>query len=105
MADMPIFSTFCIFFEQMEQILCEPCYSLTIPCSGNAWGEKERDVQMATTHRDSAKIYQFPVGGRANFALKDRKFPAEPKPVNVCDTDNWYHQAAMLESEKEPRKP
>ncbi|PZM12058.1 DUF2735 domain-containing protein [Rhizobium tubonense] len=56
------------------------------------------------THRDTAKIYQFPVGGRANIARGDGKFTVEAPPVHVCDTGSWYHQAAVLEAEK-PRKP
>ena len=54
----------------------------------------------------SAKIYQFPTGGRA--ALRERRYgetkPAESatQPVNLADcSDSWYHAAAIQEAKNE----
>jgi hypothetical protein len=50
----------------------------------------------------SAKIYQFPVGGRA--ALGGRRYgearlPADQPSAPVSDcSDSWYHQAAIDEA-------
>ncbi|MCW5702962.1 MAG: DUF2735 domain-containing protein [Bradyrhizobium sp.] len=55
------------------------------------------------SNRGSAKIYQFPAGGRA--ALGGRRFgdarsdPATAPRLNeaLC-SDSWYHQAAIDEA-------
>ena len=54
----------------------------------------------------SAKIYQFPAGGRA--ALQGRRYgetkPAElaAETVNVADcSDSWYHAAAIQDANNE----
>jgi len=53
----------------------------------------------------SAKIYQFPVGGRAAFAGRrqgeTRTELAAPANVAAC-CDSWYH-AAAIEDEKTGR--
>ena len=67
--------------------------------------EKGSDNEMTmNTHRETATIYQFPVGGRAASTLKDAKFARDMKE-QVCDaaSGSWYHQDAV-EAEK-PRKP
>ncbi len=54
-----------------------------------------------SVNQGSAKIYQFPVGGRA--ALAGRRYgETQPStefaapPVNLADcSDSWYHQAAI----------
>jgi hypothetical protein len=60
----------------------------------------------AGVNQGSAKIYQFPTGGRA--ALKGRRY-GEAKtefaaaPVSVADcSESWYH-AAAIEDEKSGR--
>jgi hypothetical protein len=58
-----------------------------------------------SVNEGSAKIYQFPVGGRA--ALRGRRYDetkavtefAEPT-VNLSDcSDSWYHATAIQESQ------
>ena len=61
---------------------------------------------MLTTrvNEGSAKIYQFPAGGRA--ALGGRRYGETrtavsdlAAPANVADSsDSWYHAAAILEA-------
>jgi Protein of unknown function (DUF2735) len=63
----------------------------------------ETDMLNTDSSRGSAKIYQFPAGGRA--ALGGRRYgdamtdPANAPRVNeaLC-SDSWYHQAAIEES-------
>ena len=56
-------------------------------------------------NQGSAKIYQFPVGGRAAFAGRrqgdTRTELAAPVNVTAC-CDSWYH-AAAIEDEKTGR--
>ncbi len=51
---------------------------------------------------ESAKIYQFPVGGRAGFKgfRKDAvsKVQAVSAQTTHVDFDSWYHQEAISES-------
>ena len=55
----------------------------------------------------SAKIYQFPAGGRA--ALAGRRYGATgpntgfaAPPVNLADcSGSWYHQAAIQDAKPE----
>jgi hypothetical protein len=55
-------------------------------------------------NQGSAKIYQFPVGGRASLAGRrygeTRSAPERaPSTVNKADcSGSWYHQAAIEES-------
>ncbi|MCA6107324.1 DUF2735 domain-containing protein [Bradyrhizobium cenepequi] len=55
-------------------------------------------------NQGSAKIYQFPVGGRASLAGRrygETKSALEiaASQVNVAAcSDSWYHQAAIEES-------
>ena len=52
----------------------------------------------------SAKIYQFPAGGRAAFGghrLGETRTSAEPISLRVSEVacgGNWYHEAAIQES-------
>jgi hypothetical protein len=55
-------------------------------------------------NRGSAKIYQFPVGGRS--ATDRRRYeesrsandPASSRVSEVAYSDAWYHEAAIQES-------
>lgn len=55
-------------------------------------------------NRGSAKIYQFPVGGRS--AIDRRRYEetrsatdlASPHVSEVACSDAWYHEAAIQES-------
>jgi hypothetical protein len=59
---------------------------------------------IASLDQGSAKIYQFPAGGRA--ALGGRRYQAststaEPNPSRVHEAacgSGWYHEAAIQES-------
>jgi hypothetical protein len=49
--------------------------------------------------QESAKIYQFPTGGRA--AALETKSPIDLNPPRVNEalcSDNWYHEEAIQES-------
>lgn len=51
-------------------------------------------------HKESATIYQFPVGGRAGLA--DRRAPVGQTPPRVYETvcsGSWYHEEAIREAE------
>jgi hypothetical protein len=57
-------------------------------------------------NQGSARIYQFPAGGRAALGGKRRE---EFKPVadqasvranTAACTDSWYHEAAIREAER-----
>ena len=49
----------------------------------------------------SAKIYQFPAGGRAAFGvrrLEETKASTDPGPLRVSEAacgGSWYHEAAI----------
>jgi Protein of unknown function (DUF2735) len=56
--------------------------------------------------RESARIYQFPAGGRAALGVKHRE---ELTPTNTQPStrvheaavgDSWYHEAAIREAER-----
>jgi hypothetical protein len=61
---------------------------------------------MNNGSQESARIYQFPAGGRAALGGKRRgEFnsanPQGPERVNeVACSDSWYHQAAIQEAER-----
>jgi hypothetical protein len=58
---------------------------------------------MATTTitQGSAKIYQFPVGGRAALAPRDAGKPtteiAAARTTKAVSSSSWYHEAAVSE--------
>jgi hypothetical protein len=65
----------------------------------------EGNSMPANVHRETAKIYQFPI----KFRRSDERFGArQPLDIDpdVCDAafDAWYHQDAIREAE-EKRKP
>jgi hypothetical protein len=62
---------------------------------------------MSVDVRPSAKIYQFPRKGQANYAAASRRVAAETNPrfeapAAVECGSGWYHEAA-IEAER-PRK-
>ena len=68
--------------------------------------EGETDMMNTGLSQGSAKIYQFPTGGRA--ALGGRRYgetrTAEitAPPVNVADcSGSWYHAAAIQDASNE----
>ncbi|GJD57913.1 DUF2735 domain-containing protein [Methylobacterium dankookense] len=54
-------------------------------------------------HRTSAKIYQFPVGGRAGQT--QREAAAQPAPRSCAIGSGWYHEAAIQEEAERNRTP
>jgi hypothetical protein len=61
--------------------------------------EKRRD-HVSGLNQTSAKIYQFPVGGRGTSARRDR-IGAETasNPANILTCSSWYHEIAMLDDQ------
>ncbi|PKA44389.1 DUF2735 domain-containing protein [Rhizobium sullae] len=59
----------------------------------------------ANVHRESAKIYQFPVKFRRPGERFSARHPLDIDP-DVCDAafDSWYHEDAIREAE-EKQKP
>jgi hypothetical protein len=58
----------------------------------------------------SAKIYQFPAGGRAAFGgrrVEETKAIADPGLMRANEAacgDSWYHEAAIQEANKPTRE-
>jgi hypothetical protein len=64
------------------------------------------DMMNTGLNQGSAKIYQFPAGGRAALGgrrygeTKTAEFAAQP--VNLADcSDSWYHAAAIQDATNE----
>ncbi|AWN37241.1 DUF2735 domain-containing protein [Methylobacterium radiodurans] len=54
-------------------------------------------------HRPTAKIYTFPVGGRAGQAARAAAPAAAPQ---ICTAGSgWYHEAAIQEEAERNRLP
>ena len=57
-----------------------------------------------TSNHGSAKIYQFPAGGRAALGVRRReetKAAIDPGPSPVSEaacSGSWYHEAAIQDS-------
>lgn len=53
-------------------------------------------------NQGSARIYQFPIGGRAAY-IGNRSSAtsdiASARALNVVIGSNWYHEAAVLEDQ------
>jgi hypothetical protein len=58
---------------------------------------------MTTFQAGSAKIYQFPVGGRAKQASNVTRAPGisegAARAPQILSADGWYHEAAMQAAE------
>lgn len=56
---------------------------------------------------ESARIYQFPVGGRAGYKRfrKDASAKVETlvAPTPRVDFDSWYHQEAIVETSSDTK--
>jgi hypothetical protein len=56
-------------------------------------------------NQGSAKIYQFPAGGRAALGGRrygETKTVTEAPPVNLADcSGSWYHAAAIQDADSE----
>jgi hypothetical protein len=67
------------------------------------------EISMNSRNQESARIYQFPAGGRAALGGKrwdelNSPAPQDPERVNelVC-SDGWYHEAAIREAAERGR--
>lgn len=64
---------------------------------------------MNNRSQESARIYQFPAGGRAALGAKrwdqfDPAAPRGPERTNeVACGDSWYHEAAIQEAAERGR--
>jgi hypothetical protein len=61
-----------------------------------------------TTHGGSAKIYEFPRGGRAGLTsrredLTSATVPAVPRFADAAFGGSWYHEEAVRDAER-PKK-
>jgi hypothetical protein len=57
-------------------------------------------------NQESARIYQFPVGGRAGLTgYRETPQPAEmsPRIAKAVTSSGWYHEAAVLEDRSKPQ--
>jgi hypothetical protein len=70
-------------------------------------GDQKKMTTMNVQPRQSAKIYQFPVGGRASVG--PRRMDSKPqhrsdlRTVNVAPTEagsGWYHDAAIQDAKR-----
>ncbi|MCG6204917.1 DUF2735 domain-containing protein [Rhodopseudomonas sp. HC1] len=64
--------------------------------------KREKENSVSSLEQTSAKIYQFPVGGRSGLARREQK-ATEIVDRAVVASSSWYHEAAMLDDQ--PRKP
>jgi len=54
-------------------------------------------------HQGSAKIYQFPVGGRASLGIRRNETPSiadAPRVTEVACGSGWYHEAAIEDAKR-----
>jgi hypothetical protein len=63
-------------------------------------------MMTTSSHRESAKIYQFPSGGRTSLRASGEpaEATAELASRRVAKTacgSGWYHEAAIEEAERE----
>jgi hypothetical protein len=65
---------------------------------------RTQETMVSTNlNEGSARIYQFPVGGRAAMAGYREAQPAEVTPARITKavtSSSWYHEAAVLEDRK-----
>ena len=54
---------------------------------------------MSSLNQTSAKIYQFPVGGRGGSRRTPPSTDAASNPANILTCSSWYHEAAILEDQ------
>lgn len=55
----------------------------------------------ANQSRESAQIFQFPVGGRAGLRTTRELAPAPaPRMANVAAGGSWYHEEAIRDDKQ-----
>ena len=55
------------------------------------------------SNQESAKIYQFPAGGRADLGgrhYSEAKVATAPRLNEALCSESWYHQAAIEEAKQ-----
>lgn len=64
--------------------------------------QKKEAVMRTEPNLESAKIYQFPVGGRAGYSRfrKDADIASAEAQAPRVDFDSWYHQDAIAQDDK-----
>jgi hypothetical protein len=73
--------------------------------SASAQGEYEMDTSL---NQGSAKIYQFPAGGRAALGgrgydeAKSTGMPGNHLVNEAACSESWYHEAAIEEAKSKP---
>jgi hypothetical protein len=63
----------------------------------------EMNMMNTSVNQGSAKIYQFPAGGRAAFTGRhdsETKTVADAPPIADC-SGSWYHAAAIQDANNE----
>jgi len=69
----------------------------------SASDERRDDMMNTSVNQGSAKIYQFPAGGRAAFTGRhdsETKTVADAPPIADC-SGSWYHAAAIQDANNE----
>lgn len=57
--------------------------------------------------RQSAKIYQFPAGGRAALSRRRESqaaAPSSPTRMKIASGDAWYHDAAIQDGDQSRKR-
>jgi hypothetical protein len=59
---------------------------------------------VSSLNQTSAKIYQFPVGGRGGPGRRGPTVAeAASNSANILTCSSWYHEVAMLEDQSSKR--
>jgi hypothetical protein len=65
---------------------------------------RERRDRVSSLNQTSAKIYQFPVGGRNGPERRVlASMEAASNPANILTSSSWYHEEAILEEQSSKR--
>lgn len=54
----------------------------------------------ANQSRESAQIFQFPVGGRAGLKRDLPNVPGAPHLADIAIGDSWYHEQAIRDDKQ-----
>jgi hypothetical protein len=98
-----------IFNEQTVYSLCNNDLMSTLCVEPSAQQQTERQVMTENAPRESAKIYQFPIGGRAGLAIQrggsasvSALKPAQAVTAVACGS--LYHDDAIRQEAELVRK-
>ncbi len=80
-------------------------YALSLKRSSN---DRETEVMIENAPRESAKIYQFPLGGRTGLAIQRDGVASvsafKPAPAIAVLSGSWYHDEAIRQDAELARK-